>query len=618
MKFTKKLLSLLLAIAMLFSITASIDLSAFAVTKPSVTVKAVSNLTTNSVQLNFTANNPSKVTIKTIGVQVRKKGTSSWTSKKEAMNSSYTNSNSVPMWWTVGSGKELNMSLSAGTTYEYRAYVVYSGTNYYSSTSTFTTKSATSTTTTSSKKYKKISALKVPRIYQQAYSTFGGGDCNFDSVASVQAYVLSLQNKSYTYGKTTRSYSHGKDYKATNSKNNAFEDPICKKMYDLSKGTVDPTSILSKLPVVSMSMETCNGNTTATYEKIYNQLKKGKPVVIHAKGATHASVVIGYTKDSSSLSASNFSVMEITQGGQCWKNSTDNFNKYANNPQTGQYSSSCYRTLQSWLTDNGNRTINQIYYPTSMPSTTNTCTHTWNSGSVTKAATCKATGTKTYTCTKCKATKTETIAKSTKHSYKTTTTKATTSKNGSIVTKCTVCGNVSKNTTIAYPKTITLSASSYTYDGKVKTPSVTVKDSNGKNIASSNYTVSNPSGRKNVGTYTVTITFKGNYSGTVKKSFTIKPKSTTVSSVTANSKAFTIKWKKQATQTTGYQIQYSTSSNFSNAKTVTVSKNGTTSKKITGLTGKKKYYVRVRTYKTVGKTKIYSSWSASKTVTTKK
>ena len=108
--------------------------------------------------------------------------------------------------------------------------------------------------------YKKINALKVPRIYQQAKSTFGGGDCNFDSVASVQAYVLSLQNKSYSYGGTTRSYSYGKDYKATNSANNAFADPICKKMYSLSGGTVDPTSILSKLPIVSMSFVTCKGH----------------------------------------------------------------------------------------------------------------------------------------------------------------------------------------------------------------------------------------------------------------------------------------------------------------------------------------------------------------------
>ena len=168
---------------------------------------------------------------------------------------------------------------------------------------------------------------------------------------------------------------------------------------------------------------------------------------------------------------------------------------------------------------------------------------------------------------------------------------------------------------------VALSATSYTYNGKVKKPSVTVKDAKGKKISSKYYTVSYSKGRKNVGQYTVTIKFKGNYSGTVKKTFTIKPKATTLSKVTAGKKAFTVKWKKQATQTTGYQIQYSTSSKFKSAKTVTVSKNKTTSKKISKLKAKKKYYVRIRTYKTVkvnGKnTKIYSGWSKAKTVKTK-
>ncbi|MGN0522144.1 MAG: fibronectin type III domain-containing protein, partial [Eubacterium sp.] len=77
-------------------------------------------------------------------------------------------------------------------------------------------------------------------------------------------------------------------------------------------------------------------------------------------------------------------------------------------------------------------------------------------------------------------------------------------------------------------------------------------------------------------------------------------------------------WKKLTTQTTGYQIQYSTSSKFTKAKTVTVSKNSTTSKTISKLKANKKYYVRVRTYKTVDGKKIYSAWSKAKSVTTKK
>jgi hypothetical protein len=204
------------------------------------------------------------------------------------------------------------------------------------------------------------------------------------------------------------------------------------------------------------------------------------------------------------------------------------------------------------------------------------------------------------------------------HAYMTITTKATTTQNGSVIKKCKTCGTVASNVTISYPKTVTLSKTSFVYSGKVQKPAVTVKGADGKTIAASNYTVAYSSSSKNVGVYTVTIKFKGNYSGTIKKSYKIIPKATTLTSLTAVSKGFTAKWKKQSTQVTGYQIQYSTNSSFTNAKTVAITNNSTVSKSITKLTAKKKYYVRIRTYRSVSGTKVYSSWSAVKVVTTKK
>lgn len=79
----------------------------------------------------------------------------------------------------------------------------------------------------------------------------------------------------------------------------------------------------------------------------------------------------------------------------------------------------------------------------------------------------------------------------------------------------------------------------------------------------------------------------------------------------------TVKWKKNAVGT-GYQIQFSTSSKFEKPKSVTIAKNSTLTKTIGSLAKGKKYYVRIRTYKTVGKTKFYSGWSAAKTVTIRK
>ena len=209
------------------------------------------------------------------------------------------------------------------------------------------------------------------------------------------------------------------------------------------------------------------------------------------------------------------------------------------------------------------------------------------------------------------------------HTTKQTVTKATPTANGKIVNYCSVCKKTFSTTVIPKASSIKLKATSLTYNGKVRTPKVIVKDRTGKTLVkNTDYTVSYAKGRKYVGKYAVKITFKGKYSGTKTLYFTIKPKATSISSLKAGSKKFTVKWKKQATQTTGYQVQYSASSKFSKAKTVTVGKNTTVSKKISKLSGKKKYYVRVRTYKTVkinGKSiRIYSGWSKAKTVTTKK
>lgn len=88
---------------------------------------------------------------------------------------------------------------------------------------------------------------------------------------------------------------------------------------------------------------------------------------------------------------------------------------------------------------------------------------------------------------------------------------------------------------------------------------------------------------------------------------------TTLKKVKGGSKQLKVKWKKQTNKTSGYQIQCSTSKKFKkNKKTVTISPNSKTSGTITGLKSGKKYYVRIRTYKSINKTKFYSSWSKSK------
>ena len=196
---------------------------------------------------------------------------------------------------------------------------------------------------------------------------------------------------------------------------------------------------------------------------------------------------------------------------------------------------------------------------------------------------------------------------------------ATFAADGSKSIHCKNCETISEAIAIPRINSVKISATAYTYSGGVKTPSVTVKDANGNALHNkTDYIVQYASGRKNVGTYKVIVTLKDNYSGKKTLSFTINPKGTAISSLSKSKKAFTAKWKKQSAQTSGYQLLYSTNSKFkSGNKYVTVSSYKTTSKTIKKLVAKKKYYVKIRTYKSVSGKKYYSGWSAAKTVVTK-
>lgn len=165
--------------------------------------------------------------------------------------------------------------------------------------------------------------------------------------------------------------------------------------------------------------------------------------------------------------------------------------------------------------------------------------------------------------------------------------------------------------------TVKLAASSFEYNGKVRTPAVTVKTASGKVLKKGvDYTVTYSEGRKNIGTYKVTVKMKGNYTGTKNLSFKINPAGTNISKLTPGANSITVAWKTKST-VTGYQIQYSTRSDFGDGLTATVGNNTTKSGTISSLKKGKKYYVRVRVYKTVNGVKHYSAWSAAKYATVK-
>ena len=164
---------------------------------------------------------------------------------------------------------------------------------------------------------------------------------------------------------------------------------------------------------------------------------------------------------------------------------------------------------------------------------------------------------------------------------------------------------------------VKLSKDTYIYNGEYRKPSVKVTAGN-KSITARNYTVKY-SDNRSVGTATVTVTGKGDYSGykgTAK--FTITLKKPSLSSVKSTTEGqLYAKWQKD-TQADGYQIQYSTRKNFSdNDRTKLVKSGRITDCTIEKLTSGKKYYVRMRSFKKVGSKNSYSEWSAVKERTIK-
>ena len=179
-------------------------------------------------------------------------------------------------------------------------------------------------------------------------------------------------------------------------------------------------------------------------------------------------------------------------------------------------------------------------------------------------------------------------------------------------------GSVSKTYSIKnnFKKATVSGISTKAFTGKNITQSITVKY-NGKTLKNgTDYTVSY-SNNKKIGTATVKIAGKGSYTGTITKTFKINPAKQEIQKLTAKSKAFFVDWAQKGSAT-GYEIQYATNSKFTRAKKVTITNNKTDKATVSKLSGKKKYYVRVRSYTTVKGTKYYGAWSASKSVTTKK
>ena len=168
-------------------------------------------------------------------------------------------------------------------------------------------------------------------------------------------------------------------------------------------------------------------------------------------------------------------------------------------------------------------------------------------------------------------------------------------------------------------KSATLSKKSYVYKaGMKRKPGVTVRGVGGAKLSKgSDYTLAYASGRTRIGSYTVTVTGKGNYTGSIVKTFKIRPGKATLKSLkasTAGSRTLTVQWKKLAggvRYRIAYRVKGTGKWKFRNVAA------GTGKKALAKLKAGKVYQVKVRAYKSVGGTKYYGSWSKVKTATVK-
>lgn len=162
----------------------------------------------------------------------------------------------------------------------------------------------------------------------------------------------------------------------------------------------------------------------------------------------------------------------------------------------------------------------------------------------------------------------------------------------------------------------------YPYNGRAKTPKADLYYNGIKLIQNKDYTLSYSNNRK-IGKATVVITGTGNFTGTRKVSFKIVkklvPGKTYIKKLKRKSKRrVTVYWKKQTRLTTGYQIRYASNKKFHSSRYVTIKSNKTTAKTITMKRSKKRYYIKIRTYKRIDGKRYYSSWSKKKSIVTKR
>ncbi len=238
--------------------------------------------------------------------------------------------------------------------------------------------------------------------------------------------------------------------------------------------------------------------------------------------------------------------------------------------------------------------------------------HVYDSKVLSREATCLRDGAYTLSC-RCGDSYDEYIKG--EHNYKSKTTKATTTKDGKTVTACTLCSHIKKTTKIYKASTVKLSSTTVTYNGKKRTPTVTVKNSAGSTLKEgTHYSLEYEKGRKDPGKYYIKVTFKGSkYSGSKTLYLTIKPQKVELKSAAQKGAGKAeLKWNKETAD--GYQIYMTGTKGGTYKKVATMRSSSTVASTISSLSKGKTYYFKVRAYKKTDNGTVYGDFSNVKSI----
>ena len=246
--------------------------------------------------------------------------------------------------------------------------------------------------------------------------------------------------------------------------------------------------------------------------------------------------------------------------------------------------------------------------------------HNWKHWEFLPMPTCTQEGAKVRYCWNCMSEEKETVP-ATGHYYDEEVEYATQEADGKIYNRCVSCFTVEEGTEKVIPRiaTIKLSTEVCTYNGKIRTPSIIIKDSTGKKLVERvDYVrIGGVTGEtKNPGYYRIPVKFQGNYKGEKNLFFTIKPKAPTKLDFVADYDNYvTLMWEKSV-GAVGYRVyQYSPSKN----KYVLKDSVKSTSYSVSGLKSGTTYKFKIRPYiknSLTGET-IWGDYSEAFTVCTR-